>query len=448
MAVSATTRLADFIAGTHALPADVASRAKLHIGDTLACIYAGAVSRPVEILAKTCRPSNIGTDPAGILVPGLGYWSDPSLAALMTGTCAHADDFDDTSEYSMNGHPSAPIISALLPTALVTGASGEAFVRAYAVGIEVACKIGLAAGPAHTRQGWHTMSTLGTLAAAAAAANLRGLDPARTERALAIACSFAGGLLGNTGTMTKSLHCGRAAQAGYLAAALAADDFTAGGDILEAPCGFLDAFTDRSMSRMTLPPLGQDWEIVTTGLAVKLYPCCSCTHLAIDGARRIRQDTDLDIADIEQVNCYVREECTHYLRFQAPRTGIEAKFSMSYTVSVALVRGGVTLDDFETEALKRDTVAGLLPKIDMRVRADGSDAPDIEVIFKDGSRLAERRSAPRGAPGDPADWGDIAGKLGDGMTRATGFKPADAAQFVKAIEQLDKQARLSDIFTV
>ncbi|MBF2712669.1 MmgE/PrpD family protein (plasmid) [Agrobacterium vitis] len=442
MAISATTRLSEFIANVRELPTEVSEKAKLHIADTLACIYAGSASEAVALLERVCAPSD---DNAPFIAPGLGRWSDPALAAMLIGVCAHADDFDDTSEYSMNGHPSAPIVSALIPTAVATKASGMAMVRAYAVGIEVACKLGSAIGTAHTRRGWHTMSTLGTLGAAAAAAHLRGLHTGQTERALAIASSFAGGLLGNTGTMTKSLHCGRAAQAAYLAAALAEQGFSAGADILEAENGFLAALTDRSKDRIDLSGIGDVWELVSPGLAVKLYPCCSCTHLAIDGAIEIQRRHAIDPERIEQVTCAVREECTHYLRFPNPTTGIEGKFSMNYTVAVALARGKVTLDDFETAALGHDDIALLMPKVHMVVRPDEKDAGEIEVILKGGLRLTAYRDVPRGSPETPADWEDIIGKLRDGLARAGRLRPVHPETLFAGLREMDKQSEFLNL---
>ncbi|WP_412065949.1 MmgE/PrpD family protein [Rhizobium sp. SYY.PMSO] len=444
MVISATIALSDFIANTRELPSAVIERAKIHIGDTLACIYAGTVSRPVEVLIAASAPAGDGD---GVLIPGLGRWTDPSLAALLTGTCAHADDFDDTSEFSMNGHPSAPIVSALLPTAFLLRSSGQAFLLAYAIGVEIACKLGVAVGTAHTHRGWHTMSTLGALAAAGAVANLRGLTAAQTERALAITCSFAGGILGNTGTMTKSLHCGRAANAGFLAAILAEKGLTAGSNILEAPAGFLEAFASRPAGTLALPPLGEPWELVTTGLAVKLYPCCSCTHLAIDGALELRRTPGFNIRAIERIDCFAREECIHYLRFEKPRTAIEAKFSMNYTVAAALLQGELTLDDFESAAIERGDIAALSDKVEMHVREEGSAQPDIAVSFSDGTRLGQRRDAPRGAPQDPPGWDDIAKKLSGGFARAKDrFLPADFERHVAALQQLEDVPRLSDIF--
>ncbi|MEX3963674.1 MmgE/PrpD family protein [Paraburkholderia sp. EG286B] len=442
MAMSATARLSEFIFNVRALPPDVVERAALHIADTLACIYAGSASHAAALLTQVSVPSEGN---GRIIVPGLGAWNDPAVAAMLMGVCAHADDFDDTSEYSMNGHPSAPIVSALATTASVTGASGGDVIRAYAVGVEVACKLGSALGAAHTRRGWHTMSTLGTLGATAAAANLRGLDAVQVEHALGIAGSFAGGLLGNTGTMTKALHCGRAAQAGYLAAALAEQGFTAGTDILEVKSGFLDTLTDRSLDQIDLPVLGSDWELISPGLAVKLYPCCSCTHLAIDAAIDIHRRRAFNPSRIEQVTCSVREECTHYLRFPNPTSGIEAKFSMSYAVAVALARGKVSLDDFETSALDRVDIATLMPRVRMVTASKTMAAGNVEVVLTDGTHLSACKVNPRGSPEDPPTWDDIFGKLRDGTARATPSTSFDREALFAQIREMHRQAQFADL---
>lgn len=442
MVLTATARLADFTSRTRSVPPEVGERAALHIADTLACIYAGSASRAVALMQQIGIAAEAG---APVVVPGLGRWRDPATAALLTGLSAHADDFDDTSEYAMNGHPSAPVVSALIPTACMAGASGADVVRAYAVGVEVACKLGLAVGASHTRRGWHTLSTLGSLGAAAAAANLRGLNAEQTARALAIACSFAGGLLGNTGTMTKALHCGRAAQAGYMAAALAERGFTAGANILEAKGGFLDVLTDRSISRIEWRGLGEPWEVVAPGFAVKLYPCCSCTHSSIDAALAIRRRHDFDVSAIESIRCTVREECTHYLRFPAPRTAIEAKFSMNYAVAVALARGAVGLNDFESHALERPDVAALMHKVRMLV-ADAGESPGVvEVIFEDGTRLTECKAAARGSPEAPVGWHDIDAKLRDGMAKGDVLRLVDSDAYFAALHNMTHAAAFSTL---
>ena len=95
--------------------------------------------------------------------------------------------------------------------------------------------------PRHYQHGFHSTATCGVFASAAAAARLYGLDVAQTRRTLAIAASQAGGLRENFGTMTKPFHAGRAAEAGIIAADLAAAGWTAADGILESPRGFFQA---------------------------------------------------------------------------------------------------------------------------------------------------------------------------------------------------------------
>lgn len=446
MTSSATYHLTKLVSGTKTLPHEVIERAKLHIADTISCIYAGTSSQPARKLATAL----FGKANSGLAMPDWRHESDSSRAALLIGTCAHGDDLDDTSEFSMKGHPSASVVSALLPTARDTQADGLAFIRSYVIGIEVACKLGRALGVAHVQKGWHTISTLGTLGAAAACANLRGLDPAKTETALAIACSFAGGILGNTGTDVKGLHCGLAARDGYTAAVLAECGFTAGHNILEAQSGFLDAFTDGSISRIELPLLGGPWEIMEPGLSVKLYPSCNCTHSAIEGALKIRSAAVFELDKIAEIRCYVRrKKYTEFLRFPEPETGIQGKFSMNYTVAVALLYGDVKFEDFQDAAVRRNDVIILGRKVTM-ICTEGnealSEAPDIEVILTDGSRLIERRTAPLGTSGNPVGWADIIKKFESCIAQAS-IKPADARQFIIALQELEKQQELMHIFS-
>jgi len=445
MTTSATHHLAKFISGTKSLPHEVSERAKFHVADTISCIYAGTSSEP----ARKLTIALFGKEDPNLTVPDWRCVSDSSRAALLIGTCAHGDDLDDTSEFGMKGHPSASVVSALLPTARDTQADGLAFIRSYVVGVEVACKLGSALGFAHVQKGWHTMSTLGTLGGAAACANLRGLNPAQTETALAIACSFAGGILGNTGTDVKGLHCGLAARDGYTAAVLAESGFTAGHDILDAQSGFLDAFTDGSLSKIELPPLGRPWEIIEPGLSVKLYPSCNCTHSAIEGALEIRRAPVFEIAKIAEIKCYVRrKKYTEFLRFPEPETGIQGKFSMNYTVAVALLYGDVRFEDFLDEAVRRDDVINLGRKVTM-ICTEGdeavSDAPDIEVIFYDGSRISERRTAPLGTSGNPVGWDDISMKFEKCIAQAS-VRPVDIGRLINSLQNLEKRQNLIDIF--
>src|SRR5207249_1325531 len=196
-------------------------------------------------------------------------------AALANGTAAHALDYDDMCFVSL-AHPSAPLVTSAWAAAEIAHASGRALLDAYVVGFEIEGRLGRAMNPRHYRRGWHCTSTLGTIGSAAACARLFGLDRARIAHALAIAASSASGLKENFGTMVKPLHAGLSARSAVLAAELARAGMTASAAAIDGPQGFLHAFDSESPSLdAVIGDLGTRWEILDTGITVKLYPSCA-----------------------------------------------------------------------------------------------------------------------------------------------------------------------------
>ena len=217
-------------------------------------------------------------------VIGSGFKTSAPLAALANGTMAHALDFDDVN-WHMSGHPTVPLLPAILALGQGVHASGQEVLLAYALGFEVETKVGLGMNPRHYDLGWHATSTLGTLGAAVACAKLLRLDVMKTRMALGIAASMAAGLRQNFGTMTKPLHPGQAAMNGVTAAQLARLGWTADANILEAPYGFCQLYAGAGRYRLddVVKQLGQPFEILASGVAIKQYPCCAFTHRALDG---------------------------------------------------------------------------------------------------------------------------------------------------------------------
>ena len=64
--------------------------------------------------------------------------------------------------------------------------SGREVIRAYVLGGEIECRIGLSVSPSHYARGWHITATCGVFGAAAASARLLGLPGARVADALGI----------------------------------------------------------------------------------------------------------------------------------------------------------------------------------------------------------------------------------------------------------------------
>jgi 2-methylcitrate dehydratase PrpD len=402
--MSLTGLVADFIAKSRweDCPVPAVEAARRAILDCLGVMLAGAVEPPARILQALSLAE--GGAPLCTLV-GTGRRSGAVWAALCNGTAAHALDFDDTN-FAMLGHPSAPVLAAALAAGELALADGQALVHAFLLGFEVETTLAEAINPAHYEHGWHATCTLGTLGAAAAAARLLGLEPAEVRMALGVAASQASGLKENFGTMTKPFHAGHAGRSGVLAALLARDGWTASEQALEGPQGFLAVLGAGRREPAALATLGAPWKILTSGVAVKPYPSCACTHSIIDGALALRRAHDLRAEDVAQVTVGVNALVPRILIHARPRTGLEAKFSAEFCAAAALAEGRVGIATFRDDRVRDPAIRALMERVRMEV--DPDIPGDLErhvwtrvtVSLRDGRALA---IGPRPVPGHPGN---------------------------------------------
>src|SRR5499427_6203163 len=295
----ATSHLAEFVTKSRweDCPAEAVEAARRAILDCLGVMLAGSVEPAARLVTDVARAE--GGSPLATVV-GTPLRTGAVWAALANGTAAHALDFDDTN-FAMMGHPSAPVLAAALAAGELTLADGRALVHAFLLGFEVETTMAAVMNPTHYEKGFHATGTLGTMGAAAAAGRLLGLDPGQTRAALALAASQASGLKENFGTMTKPFHAGHAARSGVLSALMAREGWTASEHAIEGAQGFLNVLGAGKRALEPLATLGTPWKILTTGVAVKPYPSCACTHSIIDSTLEIRRTHDVRPEQIEEV---------------------------------------------------------------------------------------------------------------------------------------------------
>lgn len=397
-----TQAFAAFIrsATLEAMPAPVRAEAQRAIVDCLGGALAG-VREPVASHAASLAGEGAGP----CTLWGRARRASARDAALINGCAAHAHALDDTNE-SMRGHPSAPIVPAVLALGEELGATGDALIAAYVAGVEVAAKLGRAVNDRHSQLGWHTTCTLGAVGAAAACARLLGLDATRTAHALGIAASTAGGLRVNFGSMTKPLHAGLAAHNGVLAARLAEAGVSASAQALEGHEGFLALFCgDGAQPDRALAALGQPFELAQPGIVYKRYPTCSLMHALVDMAIEAHAQGGPGLAGAGRIRCGISARLDAARRKAWPGSGMEAKFHVEYCVAVALLGGTQGLPDFVDAALARPGVRALAQRIEV---VTGMDFPDGNGDFAelhieaDGRTLFHgRRAKPRGHPSQP-----------------------------------------------
>jgi 2-methylcitrate dehydratase PrpD len=430
-------------------PALARSRAAAAVLDTIGVTLAGA-SEPAARIVQQVIPTG-----GPCVVLGTGIRTNPVAAALANGTAAHALDFDDMCFVSL-AHPSAPLVPAALAAAELSGASGRALIEAYVVGFEIEARLGRAMNPSHYQRGWHCTSTLGTVGASCAAARLLGLSVDQTVHAICIAASSASGLKENFGSMVKPLHAGFAARDGVVAANLAQHGMTASASAIDGPQGLLHAMDgDRGDLAREMADLGSRWEIVDTGITVKLYPSCAGTHPALDAILDLRPAFASGfgeasvVGDIERVEIGVDAITPTILLYDRPSNGLEGKFSMPFCVAAAIVNGRVGIDTFDEVTLVDPRIVAMMTKITMRVddtldkSAPALTQSRVKVRLKDGRELTANANGARGYPERPASGEELAGKFLECARRALPEAAAEAAlASVLAIEGLSDVRQL------
>lgn len=343
------------------IPTDAVETIRRAFVDTVGVTLAGAVEGAGEKSYRIAGQRPEDTAPAALL--GINATDSPSEVALRVGTASHTLDYDDLS-WAMDGHPSVILIPPLFALAAETEASGRQLMTAYAAGFEVACALADPISPEHYETGWHATATFGTFGAAAAAAKLLGLTDSQIAATLNIAASTPAGLKRNFGSMTKPLHAGLAARSGVTAATLAADGFTADATAISGDHGFWDLYGPAEHASGDVLDL---WALESEGIHIKAYPCCYFTHTSIAAAQALIEDHDISPASVERIDVRAARGAADALHHNDPETGLEAKFSMEYTVASAITRDRVGLATFEESALRDPTVQHVRERVNFSV---------------------------------------------------------------------------------
>lgn len=418
--MSITQQVADFVAGTkfQDLPKEAIERAKEAIFDCVGVTLAGAEDSVGKKIIKFIE--KLGSAPQSTVIGGKTKVSSP-LAALANGTMAHALDYDDVGR-TMIGHPSAPVAPAVFALGEAAGASGRDILTGYVLGVEVETKLGASLNPGLCDAGWHSTGVLGSIGAAAAGAKILSLNSMETAMALSIAASQAGGFLRSVGTMLKPLQAGHAARNGVMACLMASEGFTAPKDILDGPWGFFSLYKGEGSGEAPkiIESLGSPFDIVSPGLGLKPYPSCLATHPSIDATLWLKREHGISPGDIESIDCFIDYYWANVLRHTQPKSALEAKFSMQFCVSMALLEGAVGLVQFKDERLGAPEIQDLMRRIEVHVHPDLQTPESVKSRFtivtihlKNGRELSHRVDKSKGQPGMPLTQEELAAKYMD-----------------------------------
>lgn len=427
------------------LPEEAVFWAKQAIIDTVGVTFAGAHEPTTRIPATL---PGIAAAEGPCLIFGERRRTDPMSAVLINGVASHALDYDDVNPV-MGGHPSAPLVPTIIALGEMAGIDGRDAIAAYVTGFEVEARIGRGVNFTHYEKGWHPTTTLGIFGTVAAAARILGLDVEQTTRALAIAVSLASGVKANFGTMTKPLHVGQCCRNGVFAALLAQNGFTSNPGAFEHKQGFFEVFNGKGTydAEKIFANWADPLEIVEPGLGLKQFPCCGSTHMAITMMLQLVEKHGLAPPQVKHIQVYSHPQRLPHTDRPSVGSALEAKFSVQYCVSRALMHGKVLIEHFEGDAWADEEAQRLLKLVEAGPHPTMTDKPwcaEVIVETMDGRKLSEKTEylMGRGKP-NPMSEAEMRVKFEDCVTRVL---PADrTARLFERMLGFEEIANMRDL---
>jgi len=420
------------------IPLDVRHEAKRALVNYFAVALAGCSDPDVDKALTLFKRFNAG---GAAHVIGRAGAMDMLNAASLNAMSANVFDFDDTHIPTII-HPTAPVAAALFALAETRPLSGEQWLLAFVLGVEVECRIGMAISPEHYRRGWHITSTCGVFGAAAAVGKALKLDARQLAWAMGNASAQSCGLVETLGSASKSLGVGNAARNGLLSALLARDGFSGPEHPLEGERGFLHVMGDKPAYAEITQGLGERWALSAN--TYKPYPCGVVLNPVIEACLELSRDRRWNLDDVTRI------ELTGHplLRQRTDRpniqSGRESQVSAQHAVAVALTTGKAGLSEFSDAAVADQRLRALYPLLHFIDDADYPvESAQVRLFFKSSETLARTIDV---------SLGSLAAPLGDHFLENKlrqlvefGGSGCAAEPLIQALWSLDSAADASSV---
>jgi 2-methylcitrate dehydratase PrpD len=446
-----TKQLAQFVVdhSYSSISADIRKLAKLTIIDALGCCIAGyhEARQECEWIVELVR--ELGGKPDCSVFMN-GFRTSAPFAALVNGTMIHSIDFDDTHMGSIS-HFSASLVPTVFSLAEKLKADGPALLEAFVIGFEVGGSVGRRMMPSHYRF-WHPTSTFGSLASAAAASKLLGLDALQTEHAIGLTADQAGGLRYgiDKGDFSKSLHPGFAAMQGVMLALLVRKGANGPKGILEYPTGFCLALSEEPDIEKIVDGLGKPYEITANSL--KVYPTILISHSSIQAVLAMIEEHNVECSDIVKVRLTVSSTAKGQGQSYNPETPLAARLSIPFSVALAIIDKEVSLKQFSRERLDDPRMKDMMARIEieadpsLNAKYPGTLASVAVLETKTKGTLKKQVIYPKGNMKNPMTKDDVVAKYRALCTGAMDSnKSEQILQMLLKLDQIDALQELFDL---
>jgi 2-methylcitrate dehydratase PrpD len=450
---SAFEALAEYIAGalTQPLPPEVHEKTRFHILDTIAAMVTGSRLPPGEAAIKFVQGQG-GTLEAAVV--GSSVVTTAINAAMANGMLSHSDETDDSHAPSLT-HPGCAIVPAGLAVAERENASGEALIRAVALGYDVGCRVARLMGGIDAR-GWHghATHTIGPMfGATAAAAALAGLDAEGVRYALSYSAQQASGITSwvrDREHIEKSfVFGGNGARCGVTSALFVASGMTAEENAFDGEFGFLEVFCPRrEQFAEWVGNLGSHYEITLTN--IKKFSVGSPIQAAAEAMETLVREHRLTASDVRDVEVLLPPQGA---RIVDGRTMPDV--NLQYCMAAILLDGGkLTFAATHTyERMSEPAIVQAMGKVRLAGNPEfaGLEAKrpaTVRIQTQSGDVLEHHVPAVKGTADNPMTRADIEAKALDLIGSVFGeARAADAVQAIMRLETLKAARELRPLLT-
>jgi 2-methylcitrate dehydratase PrpD len=398
-------------------------------------MVSGSRMRPGEMAVKYVQ--ELGGEPQASVI-GARFRTTVINAALANAMCAHADETDDF-EPVTKAHPGSSVVPSALAMAELGGRSGQEFIRAVALGYDLACRLLMALGPDLVRGGSRsaegTASTFGSLGAAA---SLARLDETGMRFAISYSAQQVSGLwswVKDKDHIEKAFDfAGMGARNGVTAVSMVQAGMTGVYDVLDGAHNLFIALSTDPKPEAMLDGLGSRFYVTET--AIKTYSVGYPIQSPLDAFLALRKQYGLTPGNVRSV----------LVKLPTDAIGIVGESAMpdvncQHLVALALVKGAVSFNDSHDAALMLDpAISAQRAKITVEPDAALMDpaAPRgaiVEVTLTDGCKVDHFTKFPPGTKENPLDTAAISAKARDLMTPVLGTGKTE--KLIKLINNLE-----------
>ncbi|MEA3192731.1 MAG: hypothetical protein QOD26_1064 [Betaproteobacteria bacterium] len=432
-------RLSGYIAQApkRPLPAAVVEKTKHHVLDTIAAMVSGSRLLPGRKAISFVKTRG-GVKEA--CVAGSSIVTTAENAALANGMLAHADETDDSHAPSLT-HPGCGIVPAALAVSERESSSGEALLRAVALGYDVGCRLTMSLNAYEFREDGHSTHSFGPMfGAAAAAGSLLRFNEKQTRYLLSYTAQQASGIscwMRDEEHIEKAFDFGgMPARNGVAAAVMVAHGFTGVEDAFSGERSFFVAYGRDPKPEKLVEGLGEVYEIMNTN--IKRWSVGSPIQAPLD-ALSVMLPFKAD--EVEKVVVRVAHQGAN-----TTNNRDMPDICMQHLCAVMILDGTVSFKSSHDEKRMKDPkVLDIRKKItlegdDALTRAMPSRQGIVEVFLQGERKLRHHMKAVRGTAENPMTRAEVDAKGYDLMAPVLGRDRA--RKLCEAIWNLD---RLKDV---